>query len=276
MFITKSSGEKVLFEKEKITRTALRAGAQPNLAEAVAQEVTRRVVDGTTTKQIFEMILEILDRDAPPIAARYNLVQALFQLGPTGFEFEKYVAALLHAYGYETELPEILSGACITHEVDVLAVKDNRRAMIECKFRHEANIYIGIKDVMANWARYLDLVDGAKRGLCPQMDECWLITNTRFSSDALKFAACKNITLIGWNYPEERSISHMIDAKAVYPVTVLRDADAPTLKALAHGKIMLLKQLTEGDTATLAQKTGLTEERIKLLTHEASQIINLP
>lgn len=276
ILITKSTGEQVPFEKEKIARTARRAGAKPDLAEAVAQEVTRHIRDGITTKEIFQMILEMLDKESPSVAARYNLAQALFQLGPTGFEFEKYIAELLRVYGYQTELPEILTGVCITHEVDVLAFKENRRVMIECKFRHEAGIYIGIKDVMANWARFLDLVEGSELKLCPHMDECWLVTNTRFSSDALKYAHCKGIILIGWNHPEERSLSHMIDAKAVYPVTVLRRVDETTLRALARGQVMLLKQLVEGDPATLTAKTGLPEERVRLLAHEASQIINLP
>ncbi len=275
IMITKSTGEKVPFNQEKIARTARRAGAAPILAEKVAKEISQQVRDGLTTKEIFDLILAILDRESPPVAARYNLAQALTKLGPTGFEFEKYIAELLRVYSYKTELPDILQGACVTHEVDVLAEKDLRRAMIECKFRHEVGIYIGIKDIMATWARFLDLVEGAELDLCPHLDECWLVTNTRFSNDALKYAHCKGMILLGWNHPEERSLSHMIDAKAVYPVTVLRQLDQPTLGALAKAQIMLLKHLVEGDPIELARRTNLPEERIKILIHEATKIINL-
>jgi Holliday junction resolvase len=239
------------------------------------QTVAGRVKDGDHTRMVYDLAMKLLDEQARPIAARYNLRKAILQLGPTGFPFEKYIAEVLRIYGYETELPEILTGACITHEVDVLAKKDMRRSMIECKFRNESGIYIGVKDVMSTWTRFLDLVEGAELGNCPHMDEAWLVTNTRFSSDGLKFAHCKGMILIGWNHPEERSLAHMIDAKAVYPVTVLHKVDPQTLTALAKGQVLLLKQLVDGDAAELAARTNLPAERIKTLAREAKDIVNL-
>ncbi len=271
--VTKSNGEREPFSTEKITRTARRAGAELKLAEKIADEVARRARDGISTKEIFRMIIEFLDRESPPLAARYNLEQALLRLGPAGFEFEKYIAELLRAYDYETSLPPILEGACITHEVDVIAEKHGRKAMIECKFRHERGIFIGVKDVMATWARFIDLLDGAKLGKTAHLDECWVVTNTRFSSDALKFAHCKNVTLVSWNHPQERSLSKMIDAQALYPITVLRTIDERTEQALASANIMLLRQLAESEPAKLAAATGLPEELLGRLVHEADRII---
>lgn len=273
--IIKSTNEQVAFDPAKIATTARRAGANEALAKEISAEVAGRVRDGMRTSEIFNMVLELLDKKSPPVAARYNLAKAMFRLGPTGFEFEKYIAELFRAYGYQTQLPEILTGACITHEVDVLAKKDMRISMMECKFRNEPGIYISVKDVMSTWARFLDLVEGAELGNCPHIDECWVVTNTRFSSDALKFAHCKGVILMSWNHPEERSLAHMIDAKAVYPVTVLHRVDHQTFAALARGQVMLLKQLMDGDPKKLAVATNLPEERIKSLAHEASQIVNL-
>lgn len=271
--VTKSTGEREPFSAEKIMRTARRAGAKSKLAERIALEVTRRAEDGITTKKIFEIILEVFEREAPPLAARYGLSQALFRLGPAGFQFERYIAELLRSYGYETELPDILQGACITHEVDVLATREGRRAMIECKFRHERGIFIGIKDIMATWTRFLDLVDGAGQGKAPHLDECWVVTNSRFSNDALTFAHCKNMTLIAWNHPEDRGLSKMIDEQGLYPVTVLRSINEQTEQALAKGGVMLLRQLTQVEPIALSSKTGLPEELLRRLAHEAQLII---
>lgn len=273
--IIKSTGEKEVFSKEKIARTARRAGAKPKIAKQIAEEVARSIKPGTTTKQIFQKTLKLLDKHSRPVASRYNLSQAMFKLGPTGFEFEKYIAELLRAYGYKTKLPDILTGACITHEVDVLAEKNNRLAMIECKFRNSPGIYISVKDVISTWGRFLDLVEGAELDNCPHIDECWVVTNTRFSSDALKYAHCKGVMVISWNHPKERSLSHMIDAKSLYPVTVLHRVDHQTFKSLAKGQIMLLKQLANGKPKDLARRTGLPIERIKALAREAKEVIKV-
>jgi hypothetical protein len=36
--------------------------------------------------------------------------------------------------GYQTVTNLILSGKCVSHEIDVLIKKDNELAMVECKF----------------------------------------------------------------------------------------------------------------------------------------------
>lgn len=275
MQIVKSSGERAEFDPNKIVRTAVRAGASRTLAERIAEDVSRTLRDGITTREIFQQIMKILDEHAPPVAARFSLSQALQRLGPAGFDFEKYIAGLLKAHGYDATLPDILQGACVTHEVDVLATKDNRTAMIEAKFRQQASLYVAIKDTLATWSRFLDLVDGSKLGKCPHVDECWIVTNTRFSPDSLAFAHCKNMVLIGWNHPEERSLARMIDDKALYPVTVLRSLDHFTQEALARGQVMLVRQLIDADPAALSKRLGIPEEKLRRLAHEAEAIINL-
>ena len=43
-----------------------------------------------------------------------------------------------------------------------------------------------------------------------QLDEGWLVTNTKFSSTALHYGLCNNMTMIGWNYPEKGNLQDMI------------------------------------------------------------------
>jgi hypothetical protein len=47
--------------------------------------------------------------------------------------FEKYRTSF-ESEGYQTVTNLILSGKCVSHEIDVLIKKDNELAMVECKF----------------------------------------------------------------------------------------------------------------------------------------------
>ena len=51
------------------------------------------------------------------------------KLGPTGYPFEDFIAKLLQADGYETKVRQILKGECITHEIDVIAEKNNKTSI---------------------------------------------------------------------------------------------------------------------------------------------------
>src|SRR3989338_3944565 len=151
--IVKASGDRKPFDSKKIEMTCRRAGASSELARETAQYVALRVREGTTTQEVLRLAERCLRRTAPRVALRYTLKDAMRRLGPAGFDFEKFVAEVLRAYGYATELPDLLPGMCITHEVDVVARSGDRVAMIECKYRNAPGIEVRLKDVLATWAR---------------------------------------------------------------------------------------------------------------------------
>ena len=51
-------------------------------------------------------------------------------LGPTGFNFERFVARILNEYGYRTRTDVLVKGRFATQEVDVIAVKGKIIAMV--------------------------------------------------------------------------------------------------------------------------------------------------
>src|SRR5690606_20000233 len=225
IMVRKSNGKLVPFDPVRIETTLGRSGASPEQIQEILGTIQERLRPKITTEEIMDMVrAELAERD-PAAGARYQLRNALGRLGPAGFNFEKYVAAILEAYGYKTQLPYELQGACVTHEVDVIAEKDGRTMFIEAKFRNNFNDVVNIKDTMATWSRYLDLVDGAKLGLCPHFDEAWIVTNARFTEHSLKFAHCKNMVMIGWNHPKERTFARMVDLVQLYPISVLDDLE---------------------------------------------------
>ncbi len=275
IFIIKSAGEKEEFRKDKIQATCLRVGTTSEAAERIAEEVAMQARDGMTTKEIYGLVFEMLKKESPGLASRYNLREALFRLGPAGFNFEFYIAEMLKAYGYKTELPEILKGACIQHEVDVIAEKDNRKMMLECKWRQSVEIFITAKDVLATWGRFLDLVDGSAIKTCPHFDGLWIVTNSRFSFDSTHYAQCKNIALLSWNYPPDRPLPAWIDAKGLYPVTVLFKLGSEFIPKFAAARILLLQDLVNLPLDELKSRTKFSEKELLPLIEEAKGVLTI-
>ena len=274
MMIIKSDGSREMFDAEKIKTSILRTGATTHAAQDIAQSVGRQVVEGMTTKEIYSMVHGELSRHNTCFACRYNLRDALLKLGPAGYKFEKYIASVLRAYKYDAyNPPDDLHGSCVDHEVDVVAQRDGRRIFIEAKFRNDFSDSVMLKDVMATWSRFLDLVDGASIGKCEHFDECWIVTNARFSDRAEQFGTCKGIHMIGWNFPEKSPLSKMVDNSALYPVTVLDHLKQSELEALSRHNIMLCRELTEHEPEELAQKINQSRERAEQLISLCSTVV---
>jgi len=274
MFVTKSTGEKQPFRPEKIINTCLRAGAPKDLAYAIAHEVGRRAHDGISTKKILRLTLRLLEEERPSLAARYDLKDAIARLGPAGYQFEIFIAEILKEYGYRAQLPPPVRGACVEHEIDIIAEKNGVRAMIECKYRRESGIYIGIKEALYTWARFLDLKDGYTAGKCQKFDKCWLVCNTRFSDDVSKYAHCKQMVLLGWHYPRDKGLERMIEDKKIYPITVLRKLDQDSRKKLAKAELMLCRDLQKTDFYQLEKMTKIKADKLIALIQEARDVLS--
>lgn len=271
--IIKSNGVREPLNLDKVRQVCHRVGASKEVCQQVAQNVKEKARDGIRTKDIYKLVHELLAEKDFATAARFTLRDSIFKLGPLGYNFEHYVSKVLAAYGYKTSLPPILQGACVTHEIDVLATKENRTAMMECKFRHTQEIFISIKDVMSTWARFLDLVDGAAIGKCPHMDECWIVTNSRFSHQSIQFGHCKNMVMLSWNHPRERPFPAWIDDKGLYPITLLPKRGKDIQKKFIEAGFVLLRDLAKANPDQLSQKTKIALGTVRGAIKDAKEII---
>jgi len=286
MFVTKASGEQEEFNAEKLKQTCLRAGAPEELAGKVVNEVEKKIFEGISTKKILDMALSILDREMPHVAAKYDLKGAIMRLGPAGFEFETLIGEILREYGYRTSVHNIVRGFCIEHEVDVIAEKAvdgaKETGMIECKYHNASGIFTGVKDVLYSYARFEDLQQGTKFSKM-KFTRCWLASNTKFSSDVIKYAGCKKIILIGWKYPEKvdsrdknaiPSLKQMLDEKKLYPITALRTIDRASQEKLAEAGLMFCRDLVRNKIEKLETDTGISRRKLKELIAEAETLCN--
>lgn len=264
MYVVKASGEREEFNAEKIRNTCLRAGASRKLADEIVEEVEKRAHDGITTKKILNLTLRLL-RKEPRAATRYDLKRAIMSLGPSGFPFEEFMAETLRNYGYKTTVGNILKGKCISHEVDIVAEKGNKRYLIECKYHNAPGIHTDLKVVMYSYARFLDLDEN--------FDHTWLICNTKCSRDARKYAKCVGLKITSWRYPGKESLEKMIERKKLYPVTISRSVTGFTKDRLFQAKIMLAKDLLDYGLGDLKRVTGLPENMLSRIRKEVRWVI---
>lgn len=261
-WVVKANGEKVRYDRNKIVNSLVRAGSDRKEAKDIAVSVEKQLSDNVRTKEILRLALKKLD-NRPEVAMKYNLKGAVMNLGPAGFAFEQFFAELLRNYDYETKTNQTLPGKNVNHEVDIMAKdkKTNKEYMIECKYHNQSGIYTDVKATLYTYARFLDLKKF--------FDAPWLVSNTKFSHDAIAYGKGVGMRITSWSYPEENSIQSLIEKKGLYPVTILKSARGYVLEKLANAKMMLAGDLLKLSVEEIKQRTGLEERTINKLHSEA-------
>ena len=155
--IIKASGEVMPFYSERLKRSLLKAGASEAQADTIVLQVQEKLYNGILTKEIYQQAFQLLKDSSRPVAAKYKLRRAIMELGPSGFPFEKYVAEIFRRKGYSVQTGKIVQGHCVKHEVDVIAEKENRYLMIECKFHNQTGIACDVKIPLYINSRFKDL-----------------------------------------------------------------------------------------------------------------------
>ena len=272
MKIVKHSGAIVDFNSEKLKNSLLKSGASQLVVEGILEAIKKEIFEGISTKQIYKMAFRLLKKVGDSHASRYNLKAAIQLLGPAGFFFEKYIARLFASEKYETQTNLNLQGKCISHEIDVLVLKNNHMAMVECKFHVGRDAVSDVKVPMYVLSRFNDLKEKEhfifdKKG---SLSKCWIVTNNRFTSDAIDFSKCMDLSLLSWNYPENNNLKTKNDEACLYPVTCLTTLSIAEKEKLLILDLILAKELVNNGHSL--EKIGLSVNRIKNVMKEASEL----
>ena len=180
--ILKSSGEKARFSIEKLRRSLKHSGADDVLIDQIVATVRDELYRGISTKEIYNRAFALLKKKKSVFASKYKLKRAIYELGPTGFPFEKFIAAIFNYSGYTTEVGKFMSGICVTHEIDVFVVKNNKINIIECKFHGEEGLNCNVKIPLYIHSRYRDVkAQWDRENHDQQLESGWVATNTRFN-----------------------------------------------------------------------------------------------
>lgn len=274
MKVVKHSGLTADFDKEKLKRSLRRSGASGNDVENVMQAINQQLYDGIPTKAIYKMAATLLKKISASHAARYNLRTALQLLGPAGFFFEKFVARIFEHEGYKTLINLNLKGHCVSHEVDVVVQKQEVSTMIECKFHGSNMANSDVKVPMYILSRFNDLKDIQHRLFSgnEKISNCCIVTNNRFTTDAIAFATCSGLELLSWDYPAKSNLKSKIENGRLYPVTCLTTLSAIEKEKLLILEIILVKELI--DNADKLLLIGISPGRKKNIIKEAIELCN--
>lgn len=272
MKIVKYKENIVDFDIQKFSKSLLKSGASEAIVQNVIGQIKNRLYEGISTKQIYKMAFELLKKYSKPNAARYNLRASLELLGPAGFYFEKYISYLFREEGYKTLVNLNLEGKCVSHEVDLVIRKGNEVKMIECKFHSNRDVVSDVKVPMYILSRFNDLKNKSHMIFDEptSINNCLIVTNNRFSEDAVEFAICSGLELLSWEFPENNNLQVRIDSTRLYPITCLTTISSAEKEQLLMSDIIVVNQLKE-NTEGLSF-IGLSQNRIKNIHKEISEL----
>lgn len=274
--IIKADGSREAFDPARLIASLERAGAGKHAAERIAENVIATLVPGATSREVYAHAFALLRKEARPVAARYALRRALLELGPTGHPFEDFVMRLFQAEGWQLETRRMIQGKCVAHETDLYGKHEKKGCLAaELKFHNDPAYKTDLKVALYAKARFDDIF-GAQpsvRSTCP-VDHGLLVTNTKFTSEAIAYAACAGLELLGWGYPERRSLRERMMRARIYPVTTLTSLTKSEKRMLSDARIVTVDEILADRTAL--DFLHLPPERSGALRAEAEGLLALP
>ena len=266
--VRKTSGKLEEFSEQKLLISLIRSGANPELAKKVISKIRSKIRGDISSRKIHQMACRALNKESKKLAALYHLDRAISELGPDGFVFEQFMAELLRARGFKVSTNQILQGACVSHEVDLIAEKEGFRIFVECKFHNHRDWTNDVKVALYVHARSLDLKNNPENNF----DEFWLVSNTKFSKDAIQYGDCVGLKIVGQNHPTDYAISHMVEKTGIHPITSLSSIRKSIKKRLVEQGAFLIQHLK--DDFSLLDQFRLSPEQIQRVHKEIDRIIN--
>lgn len=269
--IVKTDGTIETFDPAKLVESLMRAGANATTAEKIRSTIESSIGDSSRSSDIYRRAFSMLRAQARGTAARYSLRRALFEFGPSGHPFEDFVSELFKKEGWQVEARRMIPGKCISHEVDVYATRNGEYLAAELKYHNDPGYKTDVKVALYVKARFDDIwaCDPATQKTCP-VDHGFLVTNTKFTSQAIEYAKCSGITLLGWSYPHNGSLYDRIIASGLYPVTVL------TTLRKSEKRLLIDKNITTTELVSqhreILREINIPPERIGKIVAEIESL----
>jgi hypothetical protein len=295
LYITKASGERSLYDRQKLIRSMVRSGASVQTAEDVATDIERDIEQGMSTRKIYSRAFKLLRQSSVKVATQYNLKHAIMLLGPSGYPFEMFVGELFRAEGYEVKVGQMIKGKCVQHEVDVVAFRENTLVLCECKFRNQPGSKTDVKVALYVHSRFNDLrseiepdgqnflktmgfgpfgSNGHASGYHPDrpisMQGC-IVTNAKFTEDAVQYGTCSDMCMIGWDHEGPESLLGLIRRTKRVPVTVLKSISHNEISRIIARGIVICRDLHQ--KIDVVDSLGIEEAKKRRLVTELEYIL---
>lgn len=266
LHVIKATGKPEPYNEEKLVQSIKRAGIPESLENQVVSHVKEKLYDDIPTSVIYHHIKEYLKHSPQPAAsAKYSLKQAIMDLGPTGYPFEDYIAHVMKSEGFETTVRNIVRGACITHEIDIIATKNEEKIMVEAKFHNFPGTKTNVHVALYTKARFEDTKQ--KNGFTA----AWLVTNTKVTTDAIAFIECCGMHILSWEYPAQRNFREIVEKARLIPITALTTLNQTQKAQLLASGTVLVKDIVTSQS--ILASLHLPAHRVETILAEAKQLV---
>lgn len=276
IYIIKANGEKELFDSSKLENSLRRAGSDEKTTSEIVAKIKLELKNEMTTGEIYRSAFKLLnEKDNLVSLSKYSLKKAVMSLGPQGFVFEDFIGSVFKKLGYKVMLRNNIKGLCVSHEVDLIAQNEQKFLMAEIKFHNHQGIKSDLKVILYVKERCDDIAKGEfyrniNKGL---KKENWIITNTKFSSQAVQYAECNpDINLMSWDYPPQNNLHDLIGRTGLYPITVLNSLSSNDKKRFLAKNILLCRDLLEGGELLL-DRLDIPTEKSKIVLREIKELL---
>lgn len=275
IYIVKAGGYKELWDPRKVERSLRSAKADEETVAEVMKRLDSEVKEGMTTRDIYKIAFALLRKIHRPTAAQYSLKNAIMELGPSGFPFERFFAEILKGEGYHTQVGVMVKGACVEHEVDVIAEREGERYLVEAKYHNSPNIKTDVKVTLYVHSRFLDIQSQLQNSAAGvgYFNQSWIITNTSFTTQAIQYGTCVGLRLTGWNYPQGNTLQDMIQRTQTHPITSLTTITKSQKNAIIERGYVLCRDVIEQPHLLL--DVGVPQNRLNAVINEAKYLCNI-
>ena len=263
------------FDPARLIASLERAGAGHHTAERITEHISASLVPGTHSKDVYRRAFTLLRKEGRPVAARYALRRALLEFGPSGHPFEDFISHLFAAEGWSVETRKIIRGACVSHEVDFYAShpEQNTYLAAELKYHNDPGYKTDLKVALYVKSRFDDIFSCDPNVRACPIDRGLLVTNTKFTSEAIAYAECAGVELLGWHYPEHDNLFFRMSRLRIYPITALTSLAPSEKRLLVNQRVVAVDMLIKDRHALDALR--LSPERSGELLAEARELLAL-
>ena len=178
--------------------------------------------------------------------------------------------------GWQVETRKIIQGKCVPHEVDFYASHPEQNMFLaaELKYHNDPGYKTDLKIALYVKSRFDDIFacDTAVRA-CP-IDRGILVTNTKFTSEAITYAECAGVELLGWGYPADNNLFMRMSRAGVYPITALTSLSHAEKRLLIEHMVIAVDEIIQD--RRLLDVLHLSSERVGELLAEAEGLLALP
>lgn len=269
--IVKADGTVEAWDGTKLEHSLMRAGASEFTAARIRETIESTLAPSEESREIYRRAFSMLRRETRTVAARYSLRRALFEFGPTGHPFEDFVSEIFKTEGWDVQPRQLIPGKCVPHEVDVYAKRNGEYLAAELKYHNDPGYKTDVKVALYVKARMDDIwqCDPKIQKTCP-VDQGYLITNTKFTKQAVDYAKCSGLNLLGWSYPHGNSLYDRIVKSGLYPVTALTQLKKSEKRLLIDKNIVTTAQVLLN--RKFLREISITPERIGSIIAEVETL----